>query len=122
MQLQPGYEVLQLRSFKCQAFAAGSHQKMQSPVHRSGGGGGAVDVVTQGVVAVPQYGLPVGGGQGHSGLHPFESRRHCHSEPATGTPTQVQPIEHPGWAVVVVVVVVAQSHGVGVVVVVVVVH
>jgi hypothetical protein len=122
MQLQPGYEVLQLRSFKCQAFAAGSHQKMQSPVHRSGGGGGGVEVVTHGVVAVPQYGLPVGGGQGHSGLHPFESRRHCHSEPATGTPTQVQPSTHPGWAVVVVVVVVAQSHGVGVVVVVVVVH
>ena len=72
--------------------------------------------MTHGVVAVPQYGLPVGGGQGQPGLQPFESRRHCHSDPATGTPTHEQPIEQPGWAVVVLVVVVAQSHGIGVVV------
>jgi hypothetical protein len=85
-------------------------------VQTGGGGGGAVEVVTQAVVAVPQYGLPVGGGHGQPGLQPFESSRHCHSEPVTGTPTQVQPIEHPGWAVVVLVVVVAQSHGTGVVV------
>ena len=108
--------MLQFRSLRCHTPGLGSHQYTQSPVHRSGGGGGAVEVVTHAVLAVPQYGLPVGGGQGQPGLQPFESRRHCHREPDTGTPTQVQPIEHPGCAVVVLVVVVAQSQGVGVVV------